>query len=441
MQYIEDRRELRFIKRIDLDLSTARDKVKFDIQGDVMLVESIDGEADIYFNETEWDDYIELDKTRKIFMDFWRIFISNTIQAGKTCTILIGREGVFDGVADVASATVQNEMNTSIGNVETAIGLVKTAVDLNATFARQDILKAVMDDIKAKTDNLDSAMSTLATHIKQDLLSTIDKQDELISYYDFAWDLNAAEYLQESSIWGGPDDNPYDLYISPDGTKVYAIGNAGDEVNEFILNIPYNVGFLTSVRSFSVAAKESNPTGVTFKNDGSKMYVIGIISDRIHEYNLGTPWNISTAVWLQQSMSLDPTDTTPHSLYLNADGTKMYLQGAEFKNLIECTLSTPWDISTLTPTNTLDISSFITAVVRGGVFVSKDGYKLWMTGQNKVMEFSLTTAWDISTAIVTKGLDVTTYGAGVNGIWWKPDGLTLFLGCDGVPEVLAQYDL
>jgi len=411
-----DNKDQRFVKRIELDLGDARDREEHVVFGDVILMEKIDGEADIYFNDDDIN-FIELDKTRKFYMDFWRIFITNAAQAGKTCTILVGRMGVFDGDVDVAKESTQIEMRVAIEAVQAGVAAVQLG-----------------------TDNLDSAMSTLATHVKQDLQSTTEKQDELISYYKTAWDLDMLEYIQENGVWGTPADDPYDIYMNPDGMKAYCVGNDDDEINEFILYTPHNVLLMEYVRSFSVAAKETFPTGLTFKNDGTKMYVYGLVSNRIHEYDLGTPWDISTAVWLQQSMDLDPTDTNMYSLYLNAEGTKAYLHGDENNILIECTLGTPWDISTLTVTNTMDISDYFTTI-RGGTFLSNDGKRMWLTGSSKIIEFNLAIAWDISTASVSKGISVAPEGNSVNGIWWKPDGLALFLGCNNVPEVIAQYDL
>ena len=38
--------------------------------------------------------------------------------------------------------------------------------------------------------------------------------------------------------------------------------------------------------SFDVGSQESSPRGVTFKPDGTKMYLIGFSSDSVHQYSL-----------------------------------------------------------------------------------------------------------------------------------------------------------
>ena len=48
------------------------------------------------------------------------------------------------------------------------------------------------------------------------------------------------------------------------------------------------------MQTFSVAAQELNPTGLFFKPDGTKMYVVGDRHD-VYEYDLSSAWNVSTA--------------------------------------------------------------------------------------------------------------------------------------------------
>ena len=50
------------------------------------------------------------------------------------------------------------------------------------------------------------------------------------------------------------------------------------------------------VKSFSVAGQEASPIGVTLSLDGTKMFVMGFAGDDIHLYNLGTAFDVSTAV-------------------------------------------------------------------------------------------------------------------------------------------------
>jgi hypothetical protein len=64
---------------------------------------------------------------------------------------------------------------------------------------------------------------------------------------------------------------------------------------------------------------------ISFNPTGTKMYCIPRNTFLILQYNLGTAWNISTAVF---AMSLDVTSTIAYNgsaVIFSADMTKMYL--------------------------------------------------------------------------------------------------------------------
>ena len=139
-EYIRSRKELRFFERIELDLGDARDKEEHQISGDTILVESIDGEVDLYFNEPE-SDYVELDRTRKLYMDYWRIYITNAAQTGKSCTIIAGRQGTFDGISDVARESKQGNTITVSDKVLVSDDPVESVTDETWTKAKEFLIK------------------------------------------------------------------------------------------------------------------------------------------------------------------------------------------------------------------------------------------------------------------------------------------------------------
>ena len=78
---------------------------------------------------------------------------------------------------------------------------------------------------------------------------------------------------------------------------------------------------------FSVTTQEAVPSGIFFKPDGTKMYVIGSFGDDVNEYDLGTAWDITTASYLQ-NFSVTTQEANPQSLFFKPDGTKMYVVGS-----------------------------------------------------------------------------------------------------------------
>ena len=103
-----------------------------------------------------------------------------------------------------------------------------------------------------------------------------------------SWDLANAVY-QGSPInyfsVAGQEIISTGVFFKPDGLKMYVIGNSGDDVNEYNLSTAWDVTTASYLQNFSVAAQEITPTGVFFKPDGLKMYVIGNSSDAVWSYD------------------------------------------------------------------------------------------------------------------------------------------------------------
>ena len=58
---------------------------------------------------------------------------------------------------------------------------------------------------------------------------------------------------------------------------MFVIGLDGDDVNEYTLSTGFDVSTASFVDSFSVAAQDTSPSGIAFNNDGTKMFVSGMM--------------------------------------------------------------------------------------------------------------------------------------------------------------------
>ena len=157
------------------------------------------------------------------------------------------------------------------------------------------------------------------------------------------WDLSTAVPRAKKLYLGDQETAPHGIYVKPDGIKFYIIGSTGDDVNEYNMSTPFDVSTGVFSQNFSVGAQETTPYGIEFKPDGTKMYVTGSTGDDVNEYDLSTPWDVSTASFVQ---SKGTGDTTQYGLTFTSDGAKMYTSGATLDRIKEWDLSTPWDVST-----------------------------------------------------------------------------------------------
>jgi len=253
-----------------------------------------------------------------------------------------------------------------------------------------------------------------------------------------AWDVSTAVYLQEFSV-AAKETDPSGVFFKPDGTKLYIIGSTGQTINEYNLSTAWDVSTAVYLQEFSVAAKELTPQGLFFKPDGTKLYTIGSADDTVDEYNLSTAWDVSTAVYVQE-FSVAAREITPRGLFFKPDGTKLYTIGSAGDTVDEYNLSTAWDVSTAVYLQEFSVAAKETTPQ--DLFFKPDGTKLYTIGSagDTVDEYNLSTAWDVSTAVYLQEFSVAAREITPRGLFFKPDGTKLYtIGSDG--DTVDEYNL
>jgi len=235
------------------------------------------------------------------------------------------------------------------------------------------------------------------------------------------------------------DTSSTDLFFKPDGTKMYVLGTTNDSVYEYTLSTAWKVDTASYVQSFSVTTEDTNPQGLFFKSDGTKMYIAGITNDTVYEYDLSTAWDISTASYLQ-SFSVASQDTQPNAVSFKTDGTKMYIAGGANDRVYEYDLSTAWDVTTASFLQFKSVSALDTAVQ--GLHFSNDGLNMFICGtsSDNAHRLELSTAWDISTATNTSSASIILYADNPQGIFVKPDGSMLY-AVSATDDTVSQWFL
>ena len=239
------------------------------------------------------------------------------------------------------------------------------------------------------------------------------------------YDLAGASYDSVSFSVAAQEISPYGLFFKPDGTKMYVTGYDGDDVNEYNLSTAWDITTASYLQNFSVVSQEISPTGISFKPDGLKMYVVGEVSANVNEYTLGTAWDISTASY-SQNFNIGTQDTEPSSLFFKPDGLKMYVVGNTGNDINEYDLSSAWDVSTSTFLQVFSVSAQTTAP--HGIFFNLNGTSMYVLAQSGYLsEYTLGTAWDISTASYSQNFSVVSQDNSTTDIFFKPDGTKLYM--------------
>ena len=200
-----------------------------------------------------------------------------------------------------------------------------------------------------------------------------------------------------------------DVFMSPNGLKLYITGTSGDGIDEFTLSTAWKVSTAshTNFKSFSSAGRGLTPTvlGFTMKSDGTKLITCDSNNDDLCEYTLSTAWNISTMSYVR-SYSIASVETIPTGVTLNAAGTRLYTSSDQGNGIDQWTLNNAWQLSSVTH------NGFWSAWYPGGggsnygtnaphqVWLNSNGTKFYLMqgsgGSPDLMEFTTSSAYNIS---------------------------------------------
>jgi DNA-binding beta-propeller fold protein YncE len=195
-----------------------------------------------------------------------------------------------------------------------------------------------------------------------------------------AYDLSTASYTRSFSV-AGQETTPSDLFFKSDGTKMYVIGFTGDDINEYALSTAWDITTASFTDVFSVSGQDSLPKGMFIKPDGTKLYVLGDANDSVYQYSMSTAWDVSTSSYDSVSFSVASQDASPGGLFFKSDGTKMYVIGTGSDKVHEYDLSTAWNVSTATLLQSTSLEGTDEAAPNGVGF-SPDGDRMYVVGSS-----------------------------------------------------------
>ena len=210
----------------------------------------------------------------------------------------------------------------------------------------------------------------------------------------------------------------------------------------------YSIDTLSELGFYGISddTGDSFPKGVGFKTDGTKMYVVGVGTDKIYQFSLSTAWDVSTASYDSVSLSVSSQDGSGWGLFFKSDGLTFFMLGNNYTRMYQYSMSTAWDLSTASyASKSYLLTSGVGANNNRAGFVRADGLRMYVADRtSKIMyQHNLSTAWDVSTASspsASYDLDASvSFGSEVQGLAFSSDGLRLFaLDSDGY---IMEYSL
>lgn len=256
-------------------------------------------------------------------------------------------------------------------------------------------------------------------------------------------DAIGATYDSVSLNISSQDTSATGIFFKPDGTKMYVLGSFNDTVYQYSLPTPWVLtGATYDGVSFSVGAQETSPNAVFFKDDGTKMYVVGLVNDTVYQYTLPTPWVLTGATYDTVSFSVNAQAGSPRGMFFKSDGTKFYIANDSTNIIYQYTLPTPW-VLTGASYDSVSFSVASQTTTTFGLAFKDDGTKMYVVGgvSDVVYQYSLPNAWSLSGATYdSAAFSIAAQDPDPWGIFFKSDG-TKFYVVGNTNDRIYQYSL
>jgi hypothetical protein len=256
-----------------------------------------------------------------------------------------------------------------------------------------------------------------------------------------AYTIDGATYDSVSFTIGNSEGTPTGMCFNGDGTKMYVVGEVTDAVYQYSLSTAYDLSTASNDSvSLSVSSQlQPAPRSVVFNNDGTALYVCGP-DDGVFQYTLSTAYNLATASYANKTFNVTTQEAYPCELIFNSDGTSMYTVGSQNDTVYQYTLSTAFDVSTASyASKSMSASDGQTSPT--GLSFNSDGTKIFVSGETtpKINQYSLSTAYDVSTGSFDSISYTYTQGGGVlRNITFNGDGTKFYL-VDSGTDIIYQY--
>lgn len=237
--------------------------------------------------------------------------------------------------------------------------------------------------------------------------------------------------------------NPRGIAFRPTGLELFVLDStgSGSYVRKYTLSTAWDIS--TASDSGVLTSNLGNDLmGLSFSSDGTKMYSSRPADTQVRQFPLSTAWDITTVG--SHSVWAVPGGVGTYDAEFSPDGTKVFVAKGSTKTIVRHDLGTAWDVTTAGAAHsTLDTTPQLTQTPYqiNGVVLSSDGTRLVGLTDKTFISYTLSTAWDLSTA-TADGVEKTAADGTTNpkSITTSSDG-TKFYSADSSTNTLYQYSI
>jgi len=252
------------------------------------------------------------------------------------------------------------------------------------------------------------------------------------------FDISKTVYTGKSFSTAGTYADLTLVHFSYDGTKMYGFGDDTQTLYQYNLSTAWDIYTASVAGVKDMTASYAGITGIYFTSDGLKMALCDYTTVQMAGFTLTTPWDITTITYATAHAQAE--DTAPTALYMKEDGSKAYMLGKTNDKIYEYNLTTPWDFHT-----TVYYQYFSLSAQDGqmeGLSFNSTGTKMYTCGgvNEKVYEYNLSTAWDVTSLVYSQSFSISGQDTDPQGIYISPTGEHLYLSGNTSNRVF-QYSI
>lgn len=207
--------------------------------------------------------------------------------------------------------------------------------------------------------------------------------------------------------------------------------------NPDIANMTYDTG-----KDLAVLSQDGDPWGMWMNPVETKLFVLGSATQEVYEYDLSTAGDISTATYNSVSLSVTSQAITPSGMCFSPDGYNLYMVDRGTDKVHQYSLTTAYDLSTASFANK-EFSVGSQEGFASEVRFNNTGTRMFVVGWSSdyVYQYDLTTAYDVSTASYDNvRFSVSSQEGYAQGMHFNNDGTKMYIIGTSADDIF-QYDL
>jgi len=250
----------------------------------------------------------------------------------------------------------------------------------------------------------------------QELFTLNITGDSLKFHLDEDWNISTASHF--TNAFPIPTGTlKFEIFWKPDGTKFFILGGGAiDTITEYTVPNPWNTDNAVEGANFNITPLDTNVQSMWWRKDGLRCYIVGLTNDMVHQLNVGTPWDVSTMS--SPGIFFDLVGlVAPSGIYFRDDGKKFYIVDSFSTLISEFDMTTSFDITTTVLLQSTTIPG-VTGSGTTGIDFRPDGKRLYLgdLNANVVKRFVLSTPWDTTTLIFKDSFGINAQDTTIRGI-------------------------